>query len=62
MKTPAIIDFVFDDSSGNLLGFDETVLYKKYNISPNPVDISFDNIFIHTDIAQGVIFKGKSLV
>ena len=51
---------MFDDSIGSLLGFDETILYKKYNISPNPVDISsFDDIFIHTDIAQGMIFKGK---
>ena len=29
-------------------------------ISPNPVDIlSFDNIFIECDIAQGMIFKGR---
>ena len=55
-----IIGFVFDDSIGNLLGFDETILYEEYNLSPNPVDIlSFDNIFIETDIAQGMIFKGK---
>ena len=52
--------FVFNESIGNLLGFDETIIYKDYNISPNPVDILlFDNIFIHTDIAQGMIFKGK---
>ena len=55
-----IIGFVFDDSIGNLLGFDETILYEEYILSPNPVDIpSFDNIFIETDIAQGMIFKGK---
>ena len=55
-----IIGFVFDDSIGNLLGFDETILYEEYNLSPNPVGIlSFDNIFIETDIAQGMIFKGK---
>ena len=56
----AIIGFVFDDSIGSLWGFEETILYEEYNLSKNPVDIiSFDNIFIHTDIAQGMIFKGK---
>ena len=55
-----IIGFVFDDSIGNLLGFNETILWEEYNLSHNPVDIlSFDNIFIDTDIAQGMIFKGK---
>ena len=35
-------------------------LYGKYNLSPNPVDIlSFDNVFLKCDIAQGMIFKGK---
>ncbi len=52
--------FVFDDSIGNLPGFNETILWEEYNLSPNPVDIlSFDIIFIETDIAQGMIFKGK---
>ena len=56
----AIIGFVFDDSIGSLLGFNETILYEEYNLSPNPVDIlSFDNIFLETDIAQGIIFKGR---
>ena len=51
---------MFDDSIGSLLGFDETKLFEKYNLSPNPVDIlSFDNIFLECDIAQGKIFKGK---
>ena len=51
---------MFDDSIGNLLGFNETILLEEYNLSPNSVDIlSFDNIFIHTDIAQGMIFRGK---
>ena len=55
-----IIGFVFNDSIGNLLGFNEAILWDEYNLSPNPVDIlSFDNIFIHTDIAKGMIFKGK---
>ena len=51
---------MFDDIIGSLLGFNEIILWEKYNLSPNPVDIlSFDNIFIHTDIAKGMIFKGK---
>ena len=55
-----IIGFVFDDSIGNLLRFNETILWEEYNLSPNIVDIiSFDNIFIETDIAQGMIFTGK---
>ena len=55
-----IIGFVFEDSIGTLLGFNETILYEEYNLSPNPVDIlSFDNIFLETDIAQGMIFKGR---
>ena len=55
-----IIGFVFHDSIGDLLVFNETILWDEYNLSPNPVDIlSFDNIFIETDIAQGMIFKGK---
>ena len=55
-----IIGFVFEDSIGSVLGFDETILSKEYNLSSNPIDIiSFDNIFIETDIAQGRFFKGK---
>ena len=61
IKSPGpIIGFVFDDSIGSLLGFNETILYEEYNLSPNPIDIlSFDNIFIETDIAKGMIFKEK---
>ena len=48
-----IISFLFDDSIRNLLGFHETILYKEYNLSPNPVDIlSFDNTFLECDIAK----------
>ena len=55
-----IISFMFDDSLGNLLGFNARTLYEEYNLSPNPVDIiSFNNIFLETDIAKGKIFKGK---
>ena len=55
-----IITFTPDDSIGNLLGFDKTSIYEKYNLSPKPVDIiSFDNIFIETNIAKGMIFRGR---
>ena len=54
------ISFVSDDSIGSLLGFNEILVWGNYNLSDNPVDIlSFDNIFIETDIAKGMIFKGK---
>ena len=53
-----IVGFVFDDSIRNLLGFNETIKWQEYNLSPNPVDIlSFDNIFLECDIAQGMVFK-----
>ena len=56
----SVITFVPDDSLRDLLGFNKTIIYEEYNLSPNPVDIlSFDNIFLECDIAQGMIFKGK---
>ena len=55
-----VITFVPDDSIGDLLGFNKTTIFEEYNLSPNSVDIlSFDNIFIECNIAQGMIFKGK---
>ena len=55
-----LISFLPDDSIRSLLGFNASTIYEEYNLSPNPVDIlSFDNIFIECDIAQGMIFKGK---
>ena len=54
------ISFRPDDSVGSLLGFNKRTIYEEYNLSDNPVDIiSFDNIFIECDIAQGMIFRGK---
>ena len=51
---------MFDDSRRDLLGFNAKTLYEEYNLSPDPVDIiAFNNIFIETDIAKGMIFKGK---
>ena len=59
-KEESAISFITDDSIRDLLGFNKTSIYEKYNLSPNPVDIiSFDNIFIEAHIAQGMIFKQK---
>ena len=45
---------MFDDSIRDLFGFHAITLYEQYNSSTNPVDIlSFDNIFVECDIAQG---------
>ena len=56
-----IISFIFDDSVLNLLGFHAITLYEAYNLSRDRVDnLSFNNIFIHTNIAQGMIFKSKT--
>ena len=56
----AAISFKPSDSIGSLLGFSKRTIYEEYNLSDNPVDIlSFDNIFIETDTAQGMIFKGR---
>ena len=54
------ISFNPDDSIRDLLGFNKTSIYEKHNLSTNAVDkISFDNIFFESNIAQGVIFRGK---
>ena len=54
------ISFQASDSIGSLLGFNKRTIYEQYNLSDNPVDIlSFDNISIECDIAQGMIFKGR---
>ena len=56
----SVISFVPDDSIGQLLGFAKTTINGEYNFSQNPVDIiSFDNIFIETDVAQGMILRGR---
>ena len=55
-----IISFMFDDSIRNILGFYETILYKEYNLSPNPVDIlSFNNLFLECNFARGTIYNQK---
>ena len=54
------ISFKPSDSIGSLLGYNKRTIYEEYNLSDNPVDIlSFDNIFIETDIAKGMIFRGN---
>ena len=54
------ISFKASDSIGSPLGFNKRSLYGEFNLSDNPVDIlSFDNIFIECNIAQGMIFRGK---
>ena len=51
---------MYDNTIGNALGFNETLLYKEYNLSPNPVDnLAFVTIFLEWDIAKGMIFGGK---
>ena len=55
-----LVSFSPNDSIRSLSGFNATTLYKKYRLPLNPVDIlSFDNIFLECDIAQGIIFGGK---
>ena len=44
----------------NLLGFIKATIYEENKLSQNPVDIlSFENIFLECDFAQGMIFRGK---
>ena len=55
-----VITFVPDDSIKDLLGFNKTTIYVEYTLSDYPVDIiSFDKFFIESDIAKGIISKGK---
>ena len=52
-----IITLLPDESKRYLSGF---TIYEEYILSNNPVDIlPFDNFFLKTDIAQGMIFKSK---
>ena len=56
-----VIAFLPGDSIRDLLGFNKTTIYEEYNLSPNPVDVlSFDKNFQEGNIAQGMIFRGKS--
>ena len=51
---------MFYDSIQDFLGFNARPLYEEYNLSNNRVDIlSFDKIFLRTNISQGMIFRRK---
>ena len=55
-----LISSLPNDCIRNLLVFNAVTIYEEYNLSSNPVDIlSFDNIFLECDIAQGTIFRRK---
>ena len=55
-----LISAVPDDSIRDTLGFDSWTIFEKSDLSPNPVDIlSFEKIFLESDIVHGMIFKGK---
>ena len=44
----------------DISGFKPKIIYEEYNLSDHPVDnLAFDIIFLETNIAHGVIFKGK---
>ena len=54
------ISFVQYDFLREFLGLKPVVVHEGYNFRPDPVDIlSFDNIFVETDIAKGMLFTGK---
>ena len=58
--TGSQIVFTPDDSMKDLLEFKPKQIHEECKLSDYPVDIlSFDNIFIHTDIAQIMIFRDK---
>ena len=55
-----IISSLFDDNIPEVFGFNARTFYEQYNLSPDPVDIiSFNNIFIETNFARGMNFRGK---
>ena len=55
-----LISFVPDESIRDLSGSNHETTYETYNPSPKPVGIlTFDNIFLETNIAQGMIFKSE---
>ena len=50
-----------DESVGHLLELKPSILHEEYNLSGYPVEkLRFDNDFLQCDIAQGLIFKGKT--
>ena len=54
------IDFTQNKTIRDVLGFGKKIINEEINFSENPVEIiSFDNIFIETNIAKGLIINGK---
>ena len=54
------ITFVHDDSIRDLSVFKPVVIFEEYSLSDVRVFILFfDNIFLETEIAHGMIFKGE---
>ena len=57
-----LIAFSPNNSMRDLLGFKPKVIHEEYNLSDYAIDIlSFDNIFLESDIAQGMIFKTQRI-
>ena len=54
------ISFSQDDTLRGLLNFKPRAIYKDCNLPQNPFDkLSFDKIFLETDIAQEMIIKAE---
>ena len=54
------IDFTKDKTIRDVLGFSKRIINEEINFSENPVEIiNFDNVFIETNIAKGMIINGK---
>ena len=54
-----IISFMFDDCIRDILGFNARTLYEEYTLSSNPVDILSFDIFLETNVSEGMIYRGK---
>ena len=54
------IAFTLHDSIRDLLGYKPVMIHEEFNLTHYPVRIlPLNKIFIETDIAHGMIFKGK---
>ena len=60
INTGTPIAFTSDESMRDLLANKPVELHEQDNLFDYPFDIlSFDNIFIETNIAEGMIFKSR---
>ena len=50
---------MFDDCIRYILGFNARTLYDEYTLSSNPVDILSFDIFLETNVSEGMIYRGK---